>query len=54
MTQILIYWNLAKGRLPGLVINWSPVMMWGVTVEKKKNINGDFKNVKRKNVDTTT
>lgn len=49
MTKILVYWNLAKEGLFGLVTSWSPTMVWGARVEKKKKkIDDDFKNLKRK------
>ena len=43
--KILVYWNVGKEGLFG----WSPVMVWGVRVEKKMKTNGNFKNLKRKN-----
>lgn len=51
MTKILIYWNLAREGLPGLVTSWGPIIVSGVTVERKIK-HHDFKNSKRKNVNT--
>ena len=49
MTKILVYWNLAKEGLFGLVTSWSPMMVWGARVgKKKKKIDDNFKNLKRK------
>lgn len=45
VTKILVCWNIGKEGLFG----WSPVMVWGVRVEKKMKTTENVKNLKRKN-----